>query len=486
MKTAIAYARFSSTNQRDESIDAQLRAIRKFSTEQDIQIIDTFCDHALSGRSDDRPQFKQMIKRTDVGDIDYVIVHKLDRFSRDRYDSAVYKRKLKLNGTKLLSVVENLTDSPESIIMESLLEGMAEYYSANLSREVIKGMKENAYHCWFNGGRIPLGYDIVDKKYVINDMEAKTIRLIFDMFTNGSSQRKIIDTLNENGCKTKLGKNFTRTSLSKILRNDLYKGVYTFNMKKETIKKEHGVPNIITEEQFKLAQQLLQDKEFKSSKKADSPYLLTGILYHYNDKMVGVSGKSKTGRKYYYYKCKNCGFTIPKEQIEEAIIEMLKQVLINEENIDKLVKSKYETLLNKVNVDEVKALVQKVNQLEKEITNITNAIAQGVLSDTLVNKLNTSEKDLEIYKSQLAEKQASTNVQLEDIKAQILAQKQKMDYSPHQLKTIIHSLFERIEYRDDHEVYVELRDVDNSSYNAVFGEPLGLVYELLKVYLQAA
>lgn len=96
-------------------------------------------------------------------------------------------------------------------------------------------------------------------------------------------------------------------------------------MKKETIKKEHGVPNIITEEQFKLAQQLLQDKEFKSSKKADSPYLLTGILYHYNDNMVGVSGKSKTGRKYYYYKSKNCGFTIPKEQIEEAIIASANQ-----------------------------------------------------------------------------------------------------------------------------------------------------------------
>jgi site-specific DNA recombinase len=176
MIRAAAYARYSSDNQREESIDAQLRAIREYCDRNGIRLVKIYTDEARSATTDDRPGFLQMIQDSALGLFDAVIVHKLDRFSRDRYDSAFYKRQLKKNGVRLISVLENLDDSPESIILESVLEGMAEYYSRNLAREVMKGMKETALQCKHTGGKPPLGYDVApDGTYVINEQEAKAV-----------------------------------------------------------------------------------------------------------------------------------------------------------------------------------------------------------------------------------------------------------------------------------------------------------------------
>ena len=169
---AASYCRYSSDNQREESIQAQSRAIKEYANKEKIQIVKIYTDEARSATTDNRPGFLQMIKDSEMRIFDLVLVHKLDRFARNRYDSAFYKRELKQNGVKLKSVLENLDDSPESIILESVLEGMNEYYSANLSREVMKGMKETALQCKHTGGKPPLGYDVAkDKTYVINEQE---------------------------------------------------------------------------------------------------------------------------------------------------------------------------------------------------------------------------------------------------------------------------------------------------------------------------
>lgn len=137
----VAYVRYSSDNQREESIDAQIRAITEYADINGYTITGTYADHAKSATIDKRPAFQQMIKDSNKHEFQYVIVHKLDRFSRDRYDSARYTAKLQKNEVVLISVLENIDGSPESVIMESILVGMAEYYSKNLVREVSKGMK---------------------------------------------------------------------------------------------------------------------------------------------------------------------------------------------------------------------------------------------------------------------------------------------------------------------------------------------------------
>ena len=233
MKKAVAYARFSSDNQREESIDAQLRAIEEYAERNNILIIDNFIDEARSATNDNRPAFQKMIEASYNNNFEHVLVHKLDRFSRDRYDSAIYKRKLKLNGVSVLSVLENLDNSPESIILESVLEGMNEYYSKNLSREVKKGLKENALKCKFNGGSPPLGYDVDDnKELIINDDEARAVRLIYERYLSGHGYSTIQDNLNNLGYKTKKGNEFSKNSIYEILRKEKYIGKYVFKRKK--------------------------------------------------------------------------------------------------------------------------------------------------------------------------------------------------------------------------------------------------------------
>ena len=210
------YARFSSDNQRSESIDAQIRAMNQFCKQNHWQVVSTYTDEARSATTDNRPQFQQMIADSGKGLFDIVLVHKLDRFSRDRYDSAIYKKKLKKNHVKLCSVLERMDDSPESIMMEAVLEGMSEYYSKNLAREVMKGMNETALQCKHTGGCPPLGYDLDENRHlVINGQEAQAVRIIFRMFADGYGYTTIIEYLNAHGYKTNEAKCSGKTVCTK-------------------------------------------------------------------------------------------------------------------------------------------------------------------------------------------------------------------------------------------------------------------------------
>ena len=216
--------------QREESISAQLRAMKKFCADNGWKIVGKYVDEAYSATTDKRPQFQQMIADSNKREFDIMLVHKLDRFARNRYDSSLYKQKLRKNGVKLCSVLERLDSSPESILLEGLLESINEFYSANLARESMKGMKENAYKCLFNGGCPGLGYDIDESQhYVINEQEAKAVMLIFSMYLCDYSYQQIADALNADGFLTKIGKPFSRNSFIEILRNEKYTGVYIFN-----------------------------------------------------------------------------------------------------------------------------------------------------------------------------------------------------------------------------------------------------------------
>ena len=317
------YARYSSDNQREESIEAQIRAIEEYATRNDIQIVKLYKDEAKSATTDNRPMFLQMIKDSENMQFQAVIVHKLDRFSRDRYDSSFYRRTLKNNGVRLISVLENLDDSPESIILESVLEGMAEYYSKNLAREVMKGMKETAYQAKHNGGIPPLGYDITeDKSYIINETEALIIRKIFHMYTNGDGYIEIIRELNGLGYKTKIGKSFSKNSISDLLKNEKFKGTYVFNKRTskssgkrnnhrdkdevDIIRIPNALPAIIDESTFDKTQERLKNNRSGPRIGGINFYLLTGFIFcgECESRYVGNSYRGgRNGKKYPIYAC---------------------------------------------------------------------------------------------------------------------------------------------------------------------------------------
>jgi len=185
MKTAVIYARYSSDTQTEQSIEGQLRVCNEYAARNQITILDTYIDRAMTGTNDNRPDFQRMIKDSNQKLWDYVIVYKLDRFSRNKYEATIHKHTLANNGTKLISAMENIPDTPEGIILESLLEGMNQYYSAELAQKVQRGLRESYMKGLFTGGNQIYGYDVVDKRNVINEQEAEIVREVFTRFSQG-------------------------------------------------------------------------------------------------------------------------------------------------------------------------------------------------------------------------------------------------------------------------------------------------------------
>jgi site-specific DNA recombinase len=440
---AVVYARFSSDNQRDESIDAQLRAINEYADKNNIQIVNQFIDRAKSATSDKRPEFQNMIKycEADTTGISMVIVHKLDRFSRDKYDSALYKQKLKVKGIRVVSVLENLDDSPESLILESVIEGMAQYYSANLAREVAKGQKENALKALHNGGDAPLGYDVeFDKTYIVNEEEAQAVKIIFNMYIKGYSYSNIIDELNKLNYKTKRGNKFGKNSLHGILNNEKYTGVYVFNKTQrkgidgkrngnkqksedEIIKIEGGMPAIIDKDTFNQSQEMMQKrKKTPGAHKATTFYLLTGLI------KCGECGHAFQGNKrkdaykndYISYRCgcrkqkRECNNReIKRDYLEEFILQELEKNILNDEAIPTLSKALNEKMkTNNANNEELlKNLAYKLEKVNKEVSNIVNAIMSGIVNNMLKDKLD----ELEQVKLNLDLKMSELKIESKDV-----------------------------------------------------------------------
>lgn len=411
----VAYARYSSDNQREESITAQLRAIHKWAEDNGHTIEKEYIDEALSAKTDKRPNFLQMIEDSKISDWDGVVVHKLDRFSRNRYNSAVYKKILKSTGKRLYSVLERLDDSPESIIMESLLEGMNEYYSANLAREVKKGLKENALVCKHNGGIPPLGYG-VDKNlhYYIIEKEASAVRLIFDKFMQGFSYIEICKELKLKGFKTKTGKDFAPNSIHDIIRNEKYTGVYIYGYgsrakkrgkpNEDIIRIENGMPIIIDVSTFDSVQEKLKGrKHMGGAYKAKQTYILSGLIKcgKCGHTYIGAS-KSKTR---IVYECSGKKTTdcnnsyIRKDFIEKAVIDKLKNIFFDKDNL-KILTDKVNITYNslyKETPNDKKEAIQELNDVNRKIVNINNAIINGFYNSAM----NEESKELEKQKENI-------------------------------------------------------------------------------------
>lgn len=422
---AVIYARFSSDNQRDESIDAQVRAAEEYAKRNNLHIIKIYTDRAKSATSDKRPEFQQMIADSGKGIFDYVIIHKLDRFSRDKYDSARYKRKLKINGIKLLSVTENLDGSPESIILESMLEGMAEYYSKNLAREVMKGMRENALKCQHTGGRPPLGYDVdpETKRYVINEQEAASVRLIFDYYLEGYGYNRIVSELNGRQLRTKVNRPFGKNSLRDILTNEKYAGTYIFNRsvskdyngrrnthqeksEEDVIRIPGGVPAIISPEDFQKAQERMrQNKRGPGAYKAKEVYLLSGLIVcgeclRREGREYSMMGNTKfSGRnklKHVTYRCSNRDRTkmcdnkeLRREYIEAFVLNELERNVFNEKAIPFLVQklNAYQKSKATEQDQELSRKQEALTEVGSQIRNIVDAVTMGCSQMAFVDKL---------------------------------------------------------------------------------------------------
>ena len=381
----VIYARYSSHNQNEQSIEGQLKICYDYAKQNNYNVIKEYIDRATTATNDHRPQFKQMIKDSSEKNFNGIIVYQLDRFARNRYDSAIYKHQLKKNNVRVFSARENISDDASGILMESVLEGLAEYYSVELSQKIIRGLNLNRENAYFNGGQIPLGLKTIEvdskvfdsmgrpvkkKKLVIDELTAPTVKKIFELYANGEKISSIINYLNKHGKKTKTGKNFNKNNLHRILTNRKYIGIYEYN----GFKTENAIPQLIDNKIFdKVQERLAVNKVAPSRQRAKTSYLLTTKLYcgYCKEMMIGYSGTSKTGRLYNYYVCKNAKLklcnkkNVSKDYIEDIVVKKARS-LLTDTNIDKIAKTVVELCIKENENSSVSILQKRVKEIEKQ------------------------------------------------------------------------------------------------------------------------
>ena len=400
MKKGVIYARYSSDRQNEQSITGQVDVCTKWAENNDIEIVEIYHDEALTGKTDKRPDFQRMVSDAKEGNFDYVIVYKLDRFARNRTDSAIYKAQLKKYGVKVLSAMEKITDGPEGILLESLLEGMAEFYSANLAQNVERGMRQKAVQGKYLGGTVPLGYKIdADKNYVVDEISAPAVKLAFEMYAKGTSIKEVCDTLNSTGYRTSTNRAFTHCSLRRVLTNRKYIGEYEYF----DVVLYDVVPRLIDDATFETVQKRIQkNKRSPASAKSDVRFHLTGKLFcgKCGGSMVGDSGTGSSGITHYYYSCldkkrkRGCNKkSVKKDWIEQLITDVTINRVLTDENIEHIAQSTFETYEQERNDNsELTSLKESLKAVQKTIDNVMNAIEQGIITSTTKERLMEAEE----------------------------------------------------------------------------------------------
>lgn len=395
MKTAVIYARYSSDSQSEQSIEGQLRVCQDFAKRNNIIILDTYIDRAMSGTNDNRFDFQRMLKDSSKQQWNYVIVYKLDRFSRNKYESVVHKKTLKDNGIKLLSAMEQIPDTPEGTLMEALLEGFNQYYSEELAQKVNRGIRESWIKGLYTGGAPPFGYDVIDRKFVINDYEAAIVKEIFTKYSQGYKACSIAIDLQKSCIRRKNGKLIDTKYLYYILHNPRYTGKV----------EHHGVfydnifPSIISDELWIAVNAINESNKLAPSRKKEIfDYILSGKLVcgYCNHRMSGESGTSRNSSVHYYYSCftrrrrkQHCSLKpIQKFYLEDLVINSTMKLLNSTDNIHRISQTIF-----KIHTKEAKdnttlnALLKKREETLKASNNIIRAIEQGIITEMTKNRL---------------------------------------------------------------------------------------------------
>jgi len=477
----VGYARFSSSMQREESITAQKRYIGMFANRNNMEVIEWYCDKAKSAKTANRPEFQRLINDAQNNpEFQAVLVHKTDRFSRNLNDSLTYKKLLEDNELKVIFVSQQFKNDPVGNLMYNVMGSVDQFYNDNLSIEVMKGLKENAYQCKWTGGRPPLGYDVDENlKLVINEKEAEAVRLIFQMSADGYGYGETIDKLNILGYKTKRGQPFGKNSLYEILKNERYKGTYIFNRcssanslnkrnnhknkpESEIIRQEGGCPAIVSQSLWHRANAV--KKATRSSyTNARNTYLLTGLIHcgECGAKFHGNIRYNRNNTNLVYRCCgrvnkRNCeAKEIRCEYLDSFVIDKFVEFFFNDENISVITQQLNEKYNNACMADEeYNAVKLNLKVLEKSRNNLVDAIAQTGVNDTISAKIKEYEKQISNAKDFIKkyEERKVERVITEDEVREQINQLKEYFYNPKNItktKYVLSQYIERIDITDE-------------------------------------
>lgn len=417
MKTGVIYCRYSSDSQTEQSIDGQLRVCNEYAKSRDMLILNTYIDRAMTGTNDNRPDFQRMIKDSARKSFDYVLVYKFDRFSRNKYETAIHKKTLKDNGVKVISATEFVPDTPEGIIFGSMLEGYAEYYSAELSQKIRRGNNESRRKGNLTGGKIPYGYKNVDKKAVIVPEEAEIVRYIYEQYSIGVYVKDIIADLTSKGIYY-YGKPFVRNTVYKILKNERYSGIYRHNG--EVF--DNIYPQIVPQKTFDIVRKKVNCNKY-GKRSIEITYLLKDKIKcgYCGKSIIGENGTAHNGERKYYYKCRgrksklnDCHKqAIRKDILENIVLENVIEQIQKANNLDYIVSGLMQEQERQAQANIVlNLLCKEQRQTENAIQNIMTAIENGGTSNTAMKRLRELENRQSELEKQIAVEKSKTAVQL--------------------------------------------------------------------------
>lgn len=445
IKNAVIYARYSSDKQTEQSIEGQIHVIGDFAKREGYNIVGTYIDRAISGKTDDRPDFQRMINDSDSRTFNYVIVYKLDRFSRNRYDSAVYKKRLKDNGVKVISATENITESPEGVIFESIIEGYAEYYSAELAQKVKRGLRESRLKGLYTGGKIPYGYKVLEKRYAIDEAESEIVNSIFMSLVDGKKLVDIIADLNGKGIPMR-DSGWTLGKVSRILRNECYIGNAVIG--EETF--DNIFPPIVDAHLFAEAQKIMDKKKHRvKNEQTKIDFSLTGKLFCMDcgEPMVGESAYGATGKVYHYYKCKGrktlhnrCKKeAVKKGYLEDYVVEKTCQYILQPKYLKNI--AELATNVFNENIEENPMLGSyeiQLAEIDKQMDNIVDAIKSGFKSQRLQEEMAGLEHKRTDLEKLIIKERNAMNVKLDKHDCEdFLTSLTGLDYSKEENKKLL-------------------------------------------------
>lgn len=403
MKTAVIYARYSSNNQTEQSIEGQVHVCEDYAKRNNIIIVDSYIDRAISGTTDERESFQRMLKDSNNKKWNYVLVYKLDRFARNKYEAAIHRKHLKDNGIKLLSAMENIPETPEGVLLESLLEGMNQYFSEELAQKVSRGLHESRMKGYCIGS-VPYGYIKENKMLKVNEDEAIILKRIFEDYASGKTILQISKSLEIENITNK-GRRFIPEVIRYILKREIYTGICKINGKVY----DKIYPQIISTELYEKVMERYNKTRYGSRKDNREIFRLKDKIFcgYCNKKMYPVSAISSNGEHLRYYNCigtkkDNCGNKrMYKDFIEGVIDKFLIEQFNTPKNLEILTEKIFEVykkrMSSNTSLNTLKSDLQKVNTA---IANIMSAIEKGIFTETTKARLEELEKD----KKELQEK----------------------------------------------------------------------------------
>lgn len=430
LANVVIYARYSSVGQNDQSIDGQLTKCREYAQQHGFRVVAEYCDRALSGRyAETRPEFQRMIADSAKHAFEYVLVWKLDRFSRDRYDSAIYKKKLRANGVRVLSVTEGISENSESLLLEAILEAMAEEYSRQLAQNVRRGMRQNAEKGLSLGGLAPLGYDVINKRYAINEGEAQIVRYIHEQYASGVGQKLIVDECKRRGYRNKRGNPITLDTVKRVLRNEKYCGTYVYH--DELVLKD-AVPAIVSKEvKEQVQKRLAASAKAPGHAKAKVEYILHGKLFcgECGAPMVGECGRSSNGTVHYYYSCAARKKTHTchkrnekKEALEQYIVDYIGTYILADEWISAAAERVVTEYAKSYDASGIKPLERQIREADKELDTLVDSLIKTTSAAAIAKineRIETTEAKKRALEADLASLRIASRVEIrkEDIVA---------------------------------------------------------------------